>query len=257
MKSLLSSAFHSLVSRTGYALVKKAYAPDFWDMNSNGDALFTTLYEKCKPYTLTSQERMYALYKAVEYVVRYSIPGDFVECGVWRGGSSMMAGGAFKALGDTTRHLHLYDTYDGMPEPTAHDKDFGDKPAAQALQEAGGETFSELYRATLDEVQRNVSAIEYPSAQTHYIVGRVEETLQHSVPKQISILRLDTDWYESTYCELTTLFPQLVPGGVLIIDDYGHWKGARDATDRYLAESESPILLNRIDQTGRIAIKLR
>jgi hypothetical protein len=75
------------------------------------------------------------------------------------------------------------------------------------------------------------------------------------LPEQIAVLRLDTDFYESTRHELRHLYPRLVHGGVLIIDDYGHWAGARKAVDEYIAEEGIRLLLNRIDYTGRIAIK--
>jgi hypothetical protein len=87
-------------------------------------------------------------------------------------------------------------------------------------------------------------------------VGKVEDTIPADIPEKIALLRLDTDWYESTKHELIHLFPRLQKGGVLIIDDYGFWKGARKAVDEYFAENNIQILLNRIDDTGRMAIKL-
>jgi O-methyltransferase len=83
----------------------------------------------------------------------------------------------------------------------------------------------------------------------------VEDTIPASVPEQIALLRLDTDWYESTKCELEILFPRLVKGGVIIIDDYGCWQGARKAVDEYFNKNNIAILLNRMDDTGRIGIK--
>ena len=84
----------------------------------------------------------------------------------------------------------------------------------------------------------------------------MEETIPTHIPHAISLLRLDTDWYESTKHELTHLFPLLSPGGVIIIDDYGHWQGAKKAVDEYFEENKIKILLNRIDYTGRIGVKL-
>jgi hypothetical protein len=83
----------------------------------------------------------------------------------------------------------------------------------------------------------------------------VEDTIPGNMPKKIALLRLDTDWYESTKHELTHLFPLLQSNGVLIIDDYGHWEGARKAVNEYISDKHIRILLNRIDYTGRIAIK--
>ena len=98
--------------------------------------------------------------------------------------------------------------------------------------------------------------IGYNTEKLHFIKGKVENTLPEYAPKQISLLRLDTDWYESTKHELTHLFPRLVSGGVLILDDYGYWAGAKKAVDEYFSQNKTQILLNRIDQTGRIAIKI-
>ena len=97
---------------------------------------------------------------------------------------------------------------------------------------------------------------EYPFSLFRFIQGKVEDTLKTNIPEKIALLRLDTDWYESTRMEMETLFPKLVKGGVLVIDDYGHWQGARKAIDEYLASHNIRILLNRIDYTGRIAVKV-
>jgi len=95
----------------------------------------------------------------------------------------------------------------------------------------------------------------YPSERIHFVRGRVEDTIPASAPELIALLRLDTDWYDSTKHELIHMFPRLSKAGVIIIDDYGHWRGAREACDEYFAQNRIPILLNRIDYTGRIALK--
>ena len=95
----------------------------------------------------------------------------------------------------------------------------------------------------------------YPSERIHFVPGKVEDTIPASAPESIALLRLDTDWYESTKHELVHLFPRLATSGVLIIDDYGHWRGSRLACDEYFEQNRVPILLNRIDFTGRIALK--
>jgi hypothetical protein len=100
-----------------------------------------------------------------------------------------------------------------------------------------------------------VLGVGYPEERIHFVPGRVEETLPQNAPKDIALLRLDTDWYASTKHELQHLYPRLVPGGVLIVDDYGYWQGARQAVDEYLSENGLALLLNRIDHTARIAVK--
>lgn len=96
----------------------------------------------------------------------------------------------------------------------------------------------------------------YPSEHIHFIKGKAEDTIPRHAPRQIALLRLDTDWYESTKHELEHLFHRLSPGGVIIIDDYGFWKGARKAVNEYFLDNNIAILLTRMDETGRMAIKI-
>jgi hypothetical protein len=104
-------------------------------------------------------------------------------------------------------------------------------------------------------VKELIGSSGYPDAKVHYVVGRVEDTVPDGAPSEIALLRLDTDWYESTKHELVHLYPRLTPGGVLIIDDYGHWAGCRKAVDEYFSERGRHLLFSRIDYAGRIALK--
>jgi hypothetical protein len=214
---------------------------------------FLAASERCRPFTMTSLERMYALWQATRHVVRARIEGDLVECGVWKGGSSMLAALALRAAGDRERALWLYDTFTGMSEPTAADVDLAGRTAA-------GEWETETAdggwcEAPLAAVQQSIEATGHPRERLHFIVGKVEETIPVQAPAKIALLRLDTDWYESTRHELVHLWPRLSPGGVLIIDDYGHWRGARRAVDEYFADRPDAPLLSRVDYTGRVAVK--
>jgi O-methyltransferase len=209
---------------------------------------------KVRPFTMTSNERISALCHAVRYVARSNIPGDIVECGVWRGGSMMAAAMTLLSEGET-RTLHLYDTFEGMPPPTPIDRRISSgKLAAEILEESDKSSVFWAY-AALDEVQANLVSTGYSRDRIHFIRGKVEETIPNQAPERISVLRLDTDWYESTKCELINLYPRLSVGGVLIIDDYGFWNGAQKATDEYIREQRLPILLQRIDSESRIAVK--
>jgi hypothetical protein len=210
-----------------------------------------------KPYTMTSVERQFALIQAVRYVVRANIPGSIVECGVWRGGSMMAVAHTLKRLTDDGRDLYLFDTYEGMTRPTDLDICCDGKPALIKFERTNKTSdTSDWCYASIEEVQRNLVSTGYNTNRLKFIKGKVEDTLPRSAPNQISLLRLDTDWYESTRHELIHLFPRLSAGGVLIIDDYGHWQGSKKATDEYLAQNNIFILLNRIDSTGTIAVKL-
>jgi len=206
-----------------------------------------------KPWTMTSREKVYGLVLATRYITRHHIPGDIVECGVWRGGSMQAAALTLLSLGDTHRHLHLFDTFEGMPPPGDLDLRKDGRPAEDLLAEKGKQ-HKVWAVATLDDVQAGMAQIEYPQTQVHYHAGMVEETIPDQAPEQIAILRLDTDWYESTRHELAHLYSRLSSGGVLILDDYGHWEGARRAVDEFLEETGARLLLLRAS-SGRIAVK--
>lgn len=210
-----------------------------------------------QPFTMTGPERIAALCNAVEYVAHCGISGAFVECGVWRGGSCMAAALTLLRLGRTDIDFYLFDTFSGMPPPGEVDKVAATgEPAAAVLARSDPRTSNEWGYASSDEVRQNLAATGYPPDRLHLIAGTVEETLPARAPARISLLRLDTDWYQSTRHELIHLFPRLVAGGVLIIDDYGHWSGAKQAVDEYIAQRKVKILLSRIDYTGRIGVKL-
>jgi O-methyltransferase len=212
------------------------------------------LCRRVAPYTMTTPPRIFALARAVEYVAMREIPGALVECGVWRGGSMMAAALTLLRLGATDRDLYLFDTFAGMTPPSDEDVRRSGERASDLLAAEGAE--SDIWAiASLEDVRNALLSIAYPDERIHFVKGPVEETLPASAPDEIALLRLDTDWYASTKHELLHLYPRLVRGGVLILDDYGYWQGARRAVDEYLSERGVQLLLNRIDNTGRIALK--
>lgn len=221
-----------------------------------GDEGFKKAYQQVKAYTMTSPERLFSLYQAVQYVINNNIPGDFVECGVWKGGSSMMIAYVLKDLGITNRTIWMYDTYEGMSEPDEHDTDYSGKSAAIQLEEADKQDPNSVWcYSSLEEVKTNVSTIGYPMDNIRFIQGKVEESIPGSIPDKIALLRLDTDWYSSTMHELVHLYPLLESRGVLIIDDFGHWEGAKKAVLEYFQKNSLYPLISRIDDTGRIVLK--
>jgi O-methyltransferase len=228
--------------------------PDVFPPDFDGAAVATIL--KARPYTMTSPERLFALVQSVRYLASSGITGDIVECGVWRGGSMMAAALTLVECGDVSRDLFLFDTFDGMAAPTERDVAIDGRSAGKLLQAHQKTEYDSVWcYATLNTVKDAMAATGYRAEAIHYIEGKVEVTIPRHAPTKIALLRLDTDWYESTRHEMEHLFPRLVKGGVLIIDDYGHWKGARQAVDEYLSSNGVNLLLNRIDYTGRIAVK--
>jgi hypothetical protein len=211
--------------------------------------------EAATPYTMTSPERIFALRRAVEHITSAQIPGEIVECGVWKGGSMMVAARCLQRLNDTRRNLYLFDTFSGMTPPQEIDRSIRGQSAKELLKAQPKEDSWIWAAAPLDGVKKVMKSTRYPREKIHYIVGPVEETLPEKAPERIALLRLDTDWYESTYHELTHLYPRISLGGVLLIDDYGHWEGARRAVDQYFQEKGLHVLLHRIDYTGRMLVK--
>ncbi|MEV7915337.1 TylF/MycF/NovP-related O-methyltransferase [Streptomyces griseus] len=206
-----------------------------------------------KPYSMTSPERLNAFILATRHIARHDIPGDIVECGVWRGGSMQACARTLLSVGETERDLYLFDTYEGMTPPTAEDLRRDGRPA-QELLDAQGKDRPIWAVASLEDVKAGFENIPYPKERVHYVRGRVEDTVPAQAPEQISILRLDTDWYASTKHELEHLYSRLVSGGVLLIDDYGYWQGSRQAVDEFLDKTGEQLLLLRMDE-GRIAVK--
>jgi len=212
------------------------------------------LYRRVGPYTMTTPPRIYALARATEYVAARGLPGAIVECGVWRGGSMMAVALTLARLGVTDRELYLFDTFSGMTPPTDEDVRRTGERAADLLDTEARD--ADVWAiASLDEVREAVLSVGYPAERIHFVEGPVEETLPAHAPEQIALLRLDTDWYTSTKHELVHLYPRLERGGILLLDDYGYWQGARQAVDEYVAENDVQLLLNRIDHTARIAVK--
>lgn len=169
---------------------------------------FESVYKQCAPYTMTCRERMKFLYEAVKEVS--DVEGVLVECGVWKGGNLLL----MSELSE--KDIWGYDTFQGMPKPGKHDKFHGNEP-----------NWREGWNhAELKEVRKLV-----PDAEL--IPGKVQETIPETVPDKISLLRLDTDFYESTKHELEHLYPLLQDGGIFITDDYGSWSGAKKACDEY------------------------
>ena len=237
------------VARRGRELEGWRYA----DLSEEDKALVRAV----RPYTMTSAEAVCALADAVRYVSAQKIEGDVVECGVWRGGSMAAAARTLAGLGSFERHLYLFDTFEGMTRPGARDINFAGERAEELYRKRNGRgEGSDWCRAAEDEVGRVLAVCGYDESKIHLVKGRVEETIPSEAPERIAILRLDTDWYESTLHELEHLFPRLARGGVLIVDDYGHWLGARRATDEFLARQKPGLYLQRVDYTVRCGVKM-
>jgi hypothetical protein len=222
------------------------------------DRAFHAIAARVQPYTMTMREgpeAAYALFQAVRYVTANRIGGAIAECGVWRGGSMMLAALALKHFGDLGREFYLYDTYEGMTRPEDVDVDFDGTPMKPAWIEAQRAGKAIGYGGAVETVRSYIKTTGYPMEKMHFVAGDVLETIPKTLPDAIAILRLDTDWYKSTLHELTHLYDLLSPGGVLIIDDYGWCRGARQATDEFFAGRDFKPLMQRLNQGARLIIK--
>ena len=212
------------------------------------------ILEQAKPYTMTSRDKGIALVIAARHIVRADIPGAIVECGVWRGGSVHIVARAFQAEGVDGRDIQLFDTFEGMTEPTEKDVQAKDGRTAAELLEASSKNQWIWAIASLEDVREGLRTLPYPYERFVFVQGPVEETIPEHAPEQIALLRLDTNWYESPKHELEHLYDRLAPGGVLIIDDYGSWEGSKLATDEFMATLDDPPMMLRAGRS-RIGVK--
>jgi len=210
--------------------------------------------------TMTSESSLYNLIEAVRYLELNKIEGDFVECGVWRGGSIIAVLKTLESANSFEREIYLYDTFEGMTKPINVDRSFLGSSAVDVLHKSriGRRTQHQagvIAYSTLSDVRTGIEETNYPSNKIHYIVGDVIETLKSSSHKKIALLRLDTDWYESTKTELEHLWDSVSSGGIVILDDYDYWQGARKAVDEFFYERGINLFKMKLTSGGRIIIK--
>jgi O-methyltransferase len=246
----LGNRIRRLVRRVGFDVSRYPSVPP--DLSPEVVATFHAV----RPYTMSGSERVDALVRSVHWILDRRVPGDVVECGVWRGGSMMAVARTLLERGNCDRELYLFDTFAGMPEAGIDDHYLDGRPADSVLREELGPkaSMADWCNSSIDEVRRNMALTGYPDDRIHFVKGMVEDTIPEQAPKQIALLRLDTDWYASTRHELEHLFPRLPPGGIVIIDDYGTWGGSQKAVDEHLATLRQPLMLHRVDSTARLIV---
>ena len=239
---MIKKIIKNIADFAGYVFVKKL------DNELESTSSFNRdIIKKFSKYTMTSNVKIFALIKAFEYVNKFKISGDFVECGVYTGGNIMILKKLIKK-NRLNRKIYAYDTFEGMTTPTSYDVKIDGTVAKKKFKKNWAS-------CSLNQVKQNFKETKLNIKNVRFIKGKVEDTLKikKNLPKKISILRLDTDFYESTKSELEKLYPLLVKGGVLIIDDYGSWLGSKKATDEYF--SNKKIFIHFIDHSARMIIK--
>jgi len=245
------------LEKHGYDLLLKHKSPNHPAIELNAFELEALSYILENNLTMTSVAKLVNTMKSCRYVVENDIDGDWVECGVWRGGSSILAKMMFEHL-ESNKEVWLFDTFEGMTKPTNEDVHIAfQQPAQIKYEQTLNEDHSDWCYASLEDVKLNISNSRVDESGMHLIKGDVCETLYTTqLPKKISILRLDTDWYESSKTEMSVLYPKLSINGVLILDDYGHWSGAKKAVDEYFQKYKPAPMLNVVDYAGRSGIKV-
>ncbi len=199
---------------------------------------FARLHDKVRPYTMCGHARLRGLYEAVKEVVARGILGDIVECGAARGGSAALMALTLRRLG-ARRQLWVFDTFEGMPAPSAADPDY------EIAQRFVGTCCGPLEDVT--DLFRRWQIL----ADAKLVKGLFQTTLPVAEVKNIALLHLDCDWYESLMCCLEQFYDRLSGGGVIQIDDYGHWAGARKAVDEFLQRRQIKARLRYLDYSGR------
>lgn len=254
---IINETIFKIMRSFGYGRIDPRYSLEKYAVELNKNEIEIIQYVLKEGYTMTTIPRLVNTLKSCKYVVENKIPGDFVECGVWRGGNSILAKKIFEAMG-SDKKVWMFDTFEGMTEPSEIDKKFYNNISAKInYKKTLGNSHSNWCYASMEDVKKNFETSLLDMSLVKFIKGDVCKTLtkNENLPEEISVLRLDTDWYESTKVELEVLFPLLSMRGVLIVDDYGSWIGSRKAVDEYFSKQHYKPLLNIVDHTGRTALK--
>ena len=207
-------------------------------------------------FSMSTPANHWAIIQSLKHIKRNNIEGDLVECGVWKGGNLILFKKMLEKL-NLDKKIFAFDTFQGMPEPGKEDFDLKNNNAGNIYENYKKKDIKWCF-SNLNEVKTNIGKhFEDYEKNFNFIEGKVEETLviEKNLPQKISLLRLDTDFYESTKKELEILYPRLNKGGVLIIDDYGHWKGSKKAVDEYFDLKQNFLWFHRIDYASRLYIK--
>ena len=214
------------------------------------DLEFNDIYKKIKVYTMLSEQRLFSLFVLTRHICINDLPGNFVECGVAAGGSSALIASVIKKYSKRPRYLYSFDSFEGMPEPTKEDVLYNGKQAQSIGWGTGTCAASKKYVLNMWH-QMYLADIIIP------IEGYFEDTLpqKKNVIGSIALLHLDGDWYHSTRTILHNLYNNIITGGVLQVDDYGHWAGCKKAIHEFELKNNLKFELNIIDGTGVWFIK--
>lgn len=192
-------------------------------------------------FSMIGALRMLQLQRAAEFLIERGIPGDFIETGVWRGGACILMRAVLAAHGVTDRRVWVADSFQGLPPPDAerYPKDAGSQL----------NMFPQL-AVSADQVRGNFERYDLLDDQVVFLEGWFRDTLPAAPIERLALLRMDGDLYESTMDALQALYDKVVPGGIVIVDDYGILESCRAAVDDFRRERGIDEPIYRIDHSG-------
>jgi O-methyltransferase len=196
------------------------------------------LFALVQPHTLCSRPRLENLARLCNQLNTQNVPGDFVECGTYKGGSSAILSGFLQP----ERHLWLYDSFQGLPSTSAKDGE-------DAVEWIG------KCAAEVADVQKVLGDVSAPMERCHIQPGWFQDTFQQTLPKQVALLHCDADWYDSVLLVLNTFYDCIPQGGCIILDDFGFWEGCREAFYDFCQQRDERPLLERLGSTQAYWIK--
>ena len=191
--------------------------------------------------TMIGRERLNNLQQCIATVLAENVPGDLMECGVWRGGSTIFMRAMLKAYGDAARQVWVADSFQGLPPP--------DETSFKA---DAGATFHqyEQLAVSLEQVKANFARYGMLDERVRFLKGFFKDSLPTAPVAQLAVLRADGDMYESTIQILDALYPKLSVGGFCIVDDYGAVPACREATEDYRQRHGITEPIQVVDWTG-------
>lgn len=269
----LNKFFFSLFSNDQKTYLLSSVDPIFFSEHVNKhelvadiktDSLFQLFCKKIDKKILrnenySNQVSLYTTFVCVNYLIKNKIKGDIIESGVANGRQVCLALEVLKYYQEVDFKIFLYDTFQGMVQPGKYDYKIWEKDNVKSIkkyEESLNENKTSSWQNySLEQVKENISKTEYPADKIKFVVGNVINTIPKNIHENISLLRLDTDFYDSTKVELEYLFPKVVKGGIIILDDYGGFTGVKKATDEYLKKNHLYPLLVRSSFKERVFIK--
>ncbi len=229
----LRLSFYRMLARRGYKVVQTRP----FDAAKRHEGADWPLFG----YSMVGTQRLDNLEACLRTVLTEGIPGDLLETGVWRGGACMFMKAVLNRFGDTTRNVWLADSFQGLP-----------KPKAAADKEKRGYDLAgcDFLMVSQETVQANFERFGLLDERVRFLKGWFCDTLPTAPITQLALLRLDGDLYDSTRDALNAMYHRVSPGGYVIVDDYGSWKGCRVAVDEFRRDHGIDAEIREIDFTG-------